>query len=149
MLLSKDIEAKLALLDREVTYLLNKAKFAKPKPKPKPKDKNSTSSENGKTNNTDSEKVIPPNDESSKREKKPGCFKILTLGFSIVVSTYFEFGASWKIFDVPDGAEEAKPAEEPPTEENKKEETETEPTIAEKTEDKGNLLDMQTWSVLK
>lgn len=31
-----------------------------------------------------------------------------------------------------------KPAEEPPTEDNKKEETE--PTIAEKTEDKGNLL---------
>ncbi|MCJ8742533.1 hypothetical protein PDJAM_G00083110 [Pangasius djambal] len=100
VLLSKDIEAKLSLLDREVTYLLNKAKFAKPKPKPKPKDKNSTSSENGKTNSTDSEKVIPPKDESN-------------------------------------GAEEVKPAEEPPTEENKKEETETEPTIAEKTEDKG------------
>lgn len=67
MLLSKDIEAKLTLLDREVTYLLNKAKFAKPKPKPKPKDKNSTSPDDSKTNNTDSEKVIPSTGESSKR----------------------------------------------------------------------------------
>ncbi|KAM6907533.1 hypoxia up-regulated protein 1 [Xenentodon cancila] len=33
VLLSKDIESKLALLDREVNYLLNKAKFAKPKAK--------------------------------------------------------------------------------------------------------------------
>lgn len=68
VLLSKDIEAKLSFLDREVTYLLNKAKFAKPKPKPKPKDKNSTSTENGTTNSTDSEKVIPPKDESSKKD---------------------------------------------------------------------------------
>lgn len=67
VLLSKDIEAKISLLDREVTYLLNKAKFAKPKPKPKPKDKNSTSSD-GKTNSTDSEKVISPKGVSSKRK---------------------------------------------------------------------------------
>ncbi|KAF5895120.1 hypoxia up-regulated protein 1 [Clarias magur] len=100
VLLSKDIEAKLTLLDREVTYLLNKAKFAKPKPKPKPKDKNTTSSENGKANSTDSEKVILPED----------------------------------------GAEEVKPAEEPPTEENKKVESETEPTIAEETEDKDKAV---------
>ncbi|KAI5629230.1 hypoxia up-regulated protein 1 precursor [Silurus asotus] len=72
VLLSKDIEAKISLLDREVTYLLNKAKFAKPKPKPKPKDKNTTSSENGKTNNTDAEKVLPPKDESDEaKEVKP------------------------------------------------------------------------------
>uniref|UniRef100_A0A8C4YUT3 Hypoxia up-regulated protein 1 n=1 Tax=Gopherus evgoodei TaxID=1825980 RepID=A0A8C4YUT3_9SAUR len=32
-LLSKDIELKIAALDREVQYLLNKAKFAKPRPK--------------------------------------------------------------------------------------------------------------------
>uniref|UniRef100_W5UBW9 Hypoxia up-regulated protein 1 n=1 Tax=Ictalurus punctatus TaxID=7998 RepID=W5UBW9_ICTPU len=69
VLLSKDIEAKLSLLDREVTYLLNKAKFAKPKPKPKPKEKNSTSSDNGKTNTTDSEKVISPKDESNGAEE--------------------------------------------------------------------------------
>lgn len=71
VLLSKDIEAKLSLLDREVNYLLNKAKFAKPKPKPKPKDKNSTSSD-GKTNGTESEKVIPPKGKSSK-ENFSGC----------------------------------------------------------------------------
>ncbi|XP_051972096.1 hypoxia up-regulated protein 1 isoform X2 [Xyrauchen texanus] len=70
VLLSKDIEAKLSLLDREVNYLLNKAKFAKPKPKPKPKDKNSTSAENSKTNSTeDAEKVIPPKSEAE--EVKP------------------------------------------------------------------------------
>lgn len=135
MLLSKDIEAKLSLLDREVTYLLNKAKFAKPKPKPKPKDKNSTSSENGKPNSTDSEKVISPKDESSKR-KIPVFPKHLIF---CVVSSYIVFGVSWLIFDVPDGADEVKPEEEPPTEANK-EETETEPTIVENTKDKGDLF---------
>ncbi|XP_072302982.1 hypoxia up-regulated protein 1 [Eucyclogobius newberryi] len=64
VLLSKEIETKLALLDREVNYLLNKAKFAKPKSKPKAK--NSTSSEkSSKTNSTAEETVIPPSDESS------------------------------------------------------------------------------------
>lgn len=64
VLLSKDIEAKLTLLDREVNYLLNKAKFAKPKPKDKSKDKNNTSTENNKANSTeDAEKVIPPNSD--------------------------------------------------------------------------------------
>uniref|UniRef100_A0AAR2IX18 Hypoxia up-regulated protein 1 n=1 Tax=Pygocentrus nattereri TaxID=42514 RepID=A0AAR2IX18_PYGNA len=71
VLLSKDIEAKLSLLDREVNYLLNKAKFAKPKPKPKPKDKNSTSTESNKTSSTDSEKVVPPKDETGVEEAKP------------------------------------------------------------------------------
>uniref|UniRef100_A0A4W4G5J9 Hypoxia up-regulated protein 1 n=1 Tax=Electrophorus electricus TaxID=8005 RepID=A0A4W4G5J9_ELEEL len=68
ILLSKDIEAKLSLLDREVNYLLSKAKFAKPKPKAKPKDKNSTSTENGKGNVTDAEKVVLPKDEAGERE---------------------------------------------------------------------------------
>lgn len=66
ILLSKDIESKLALLDREVNYLLNKAKFTKPKPKAKAK--NSTSSDkSGKANNnnTAEEKVIPPTEEST------------------------------------------------------------------------------------
>ncbi|KAL7847169.1 hypothetical protein SRHO_G00221490 [Serrasalmus rhombeus] len=72
VLLSKDIEAKLSLLDREVNYLLNKAKFAKPKPKPKPKDKNSTSTESNKTSSTDSEKVVSPKDETEGvEEAKP------------------------------------------------------------------------------
>lgn len=64
ILLSKDIESKLSLLDREVNYLLNKAKFAKPKSKPKAK--NSTSSEkSSKANETSEEKVIPPTEEST------------------------------------------------------------------------------------
>nr|XP_006001909.1 PREDICTED: hypoxia up-regulated protein 1-like [Latimeria chalumnae] len=67
VLLSKDIESKLAALDREVKYLLNKAKFAKPKPK-KDKEKNTTKTEAGK-NATDSEKVIPPKDKTT--EEKP------------------------------------------------------------------------------
>nr|XP_020501728.1 hypoxia up-regulated protein 1 isoform X1 [Labrus bergylta] len=64
ILLSKDIESKLALLDREVNYLLNKAKFAKPRSKAKAK--NSTSSDkSSKTNDTAEEKVIPPTEEST------------------------------------------------------------------------------------
>uniref|UniRef100_A0A2K5N9A1 Hypoxia up-regulated protein 1 n=1 Tax=Cercocebus atys TaxID=9531 RepID=A0A2K5N9A1_CERAT len=43
VLLSKDIEAKMMALDREVQYLLNKAKFTKPRPRPK--DKNGTRAE--------------------------------------------------------------------------------------------------------
>ncbi|KAI7793813.1 hypoxia up-regulated protein 1 [Triplophysa rosa] len=97
VLLSKDIEAKLSLLDREVNYLLNKAKFAKPKDKKKTKDQNSTSTENGKANSTeDAEKVIPSNS---------------------------------------DGAEEVKPAEEPPTAEEKEKEPILELDPAETTED--------------
>uniref|UniRef100_A0A1A8GZE9 Hypoxia up-regulated protein 1 n=1 Tax=Nothobranchius korthausae TaxID=1143690 RepID=A0A1A8GZE9_9TELE len=63
VLLSKDIEAKLALLDREVNYLLNKAKFAKPKIKSKPK--NGTSA--GKENKTIpvAEETVPPVSEES------------------------------------------------------------------------------------
>ncbi|XP_046873955.1 hypoxia up-regulated protein 1 isoform X1 [Hypomesus transpacificus] len=69
VLLSKDIESKLALLDREVNYLLNKAKFAKPKAKPKPK--NSTNSEGSKANGTAEEKVIPQTEESTKESVVP------------------------------------------------------------------------------
>uniref|UniRef100_A0A3Q1EFN5 Hypoxia up-regulated protein 1 n=1 Tax=Acanthochromis polyacanthus TaxID=80966 RepID=A0A3Q1EFN5_9TELE len=64
VLLSKDIESKLALLDREVNYLLNKAKFAKPKSKPKAKNGTSTNKSN-KTNDTSEENVIPPTEEST------------------------------------------------------------------------------------
>ncbi|XP_067289169.1 hypoxia up-regulated protein 1 [Pseudorasbora parva] len=70
VLLSKDIEAKLSLLDREVNYLLNKAKFAKPKPKDKAKDKSSNSTENNKANSTeDAEKVIPPKSDDAEKVK--------------------------------------------------------------------------------
>lgn len=66
--MSKDIESKLALLDREVNYLLNKAKFAKPKAKAKAK--NTTSSDkSSKANNTSEEKVIPPTEESTDTQK--------------------------------------------------------------------------------
>lgn len=59
VLLSKDIELKIAALDREVQYLLNKAKFAKPKPK---KEKNTTKTDSGKngTAASETETTIPP-----------------------------------------------------------------------------------------
>lgn len=68
VLLSKDIESKLGLLDREVNYLLNKAKFAKPKSKAKAKD-GASSEKNGKSNTTAEEKVIPPSKEGADEEK--------------------------------------------------------------------------------
>ncbi|KAM7374913.1 hypothetical protein PAMP_007547 [Pampus punctatissimus] len=68
VLLSKDIESKLALLNREVNYLLNKAKFAKPKSTPKAK--NSTSSDKNKASNTTEEKVIPPTEESTDKKSE-------------------------------------------------------------------------------
>ncbi|XP_061754011.1 hypoxia up-regulated protein 1 isoform X2 [Nerophis ophidion] len=67
ILLSKEIEAKLVLLDREVNYLLNKAKFAKPKSKAKAK--NTTSSDkSSKPNATTEEKDIPSKEESKERK---------------------------------------------------------------------------------
>lgn len=69
ILLSKDIESRLALLDREVNYLLNKAKFAKPKAKAKAR--NGTSSDkSSKANGTAEEKVIPPTKE--RKDTKSG-----------------------------------------------------------------------------
>ncbi|MED6280152.1 Hypoxia up-regulated protein 1 [Characodon lateralis] len=63
ILLSRDIESKLVLLEREMNYLLNKAKFAKPKPKPKAKNETSPNAGN-EANATAEEKVIPSTDES-------------------------------------------------------------------------------------
>uniref|UniRef100_A0A8C8MEK7 Hypoxia up-regulated protein 1 n=1 Tax=Oncorhynchus tshawytscha TaxID=74940 RepID=A0A8C8MEK7_ONCTS len=81
VLLSKDIESKLSLLDREVHYLLNKAKFAKPRAKAKA---NSTASESSskanstvsesssKANNSKTEeKVIHPKEETKDKEEPP------------------------------------------------------------------------------
>ncbi|XP_018081336.1 hypoxia up-regulated protein 1-like isoform X2 [Xenopus laevis] len=63
VLLSKDIEIKIGALDREVQYLLNKAKFSKPKPKKK---NNTTKPENTEKNATETEeKIIPPKEEST------------------------------------------------------------------------------------
>ncbi|XP_076607074.1 hypoxia up-regulated protein 1 [Chaetodon auriga] len=78
ILLSKDIESKLALLDREVNYLLNKAKFAKPKAKAKAKNSTSSDKSSKANNNTAEEKVITPTEEStdskneSPEEVQPG-----------------------------------------------------------------------------
>ncbi|KAM9255766.1 LOW QUALITY PROTEIN: hypoxia up-regulated protein 1 [Cariama cristata] len=68
VLLSKDIELKIAALDREVQYLLNKAKFAKPKPR---KEKNTTKTDSGKnaTASSETENTIPPTE--GKQEDKP------------------------------------------------------------------------------
>ena len=69
VLLSKDIEAKMMALDREVQYLLNKAKFTKPRPRPK--DKNGTRAEpplNASAGDQE-EKVIPPAGQTE--EAKP------------------------------------------------------------------------------
>ncbi|NXJ99623.1 HYOU1 protein, partial [Corythaixoides concolor] len=68
LLLSKDIELKIAALDREVQYLLNKAKFAKPKPK---KENATTKTDSGKnaTAASETENTIPPTE--GKQEDKP------------------------------------------------------------------------------
>lgn len=67
VLLSKDIELKIAALDREIQYLLNKAKFAKPKLKKK---ENTTKAEAGKnTTSSETEKVILPKEEKQEADK--------------------------------------------------------------------------------
>uniref|UniRef100_A0A3P8YKC1 Hypoxia up-regulated protein 1 n=1 Tax=Esox lucius TaxID=8010 RepID=A0A3P8YKC1_ESOLU len=59
VLLSKDIEAKLSLLDREVNYLLNKAKFAKPKAKPKNNSTTTPPKSSSKANSKGNDEVRP------------------------------------------------------------------------------------------
>lgn len=60
VLLSKDIEAKMMALDREVQYLLNKAKFAKPRPRPRDKNGTRTEPPLNASASDEGEKVIPP-----------------------------------------------------------------------------------------
>lgn len=60
VLLSKDIEAKMMALDREVQYLLNKAKFTKPRPRPKDKNGTRTEPPVNASAGDQGEKVIPP-----------------------------------------------------------------------------------------
>ncbi|XP_049634115.1 hypoxia up-regulated protein 1 isoform X3 [Suncus etruscus] len=67
VLLSKDIEAKMMALDREVQYLLNKAKFSKPRARPK--DKNGTRPEPAHNASDQAEKVILPPDQPD--DEKP------------------------------------------------------------------------------
>lgn len=85
VLLSKDIEQKLAALDREIQYLLNKAKFSKPKPKPKPKS-NTTKSDNGEKNTTENaekttkETTEEPPSEPEPAQEPPEQEKVLEIG---------------------------------------------------------------------
>lgn len=84
VLLSKDIESKLSLLDREVHYLLNKAKFAKPRAKAKAnstasesssKANSSTSESSSKANSSKTEeKVIPPNEETKDKGQRESLY---------------------------------------------------------------------------
>uniref|UniRef100_A0A8C5PWA5 Hypoxia up-regulated protein 1 n=1 Tax=Leptobrachium leishanense TaxID=445787 RepID=A0A8C5PWA5_9ANUR len=67
VLLSKDIEMKLGALDREIQYLLNKAKFAKPKSKKK---NNTTKSETSNKNATENEEKVIPTEQSKEEENK-------------------------------------------------------------------------------
>uniref|UniRef100_A0A8V5HE94 Hypoxia up-regulated protein 1 n=1 Tax=Melopsittacus undulatus TaxID=13146 RepID=A0A8V5HE94_MELUD len=71
VLLSKDIELKIAALDREVQYLLNKAKFAKPKPR---KEKNTTKTDSGKnaTAASEPESTIPPTEGNQEGKESKG-----------------------------------------------------------------------------
>ncbi|XP_055477987.1 hypoxia up-regulated protein 1 [Psammomys obesus] len=69
VLLSKDIEAKMMALDREVQYLLNKAKFTKPRPRPKDKNGNRTEPPLNASAGDQGEKVIPPAGQTE--EAKP------------------------------------------------------------------------------
>ncbi|KAJ1189904.1 hypothetical protein NDU88_006646 [Pleurodeles waltl] len=74
VLLSKDIEMKLGMLDREVQYLLNKAKFAKPKPKKDKEKSKAETDKNATSSSKDSEKVIPQKEKSQEgtpEEAKP------------------------------------------------------------------------------
>lgn len=86
VLLSKDIELKIAALDREVQYLLNKAKFAKPKSK---KEKNATKPDSGKnaTATSESENTIPPTE--GKQEGKEWVRSVALLLDNCQIVTHF------------------------------------------------------------
>ncbi|XP_007441553.1 hypoxia up-regulated protein 1 [Python bivittatus] len=66
ILLSKDIEMKIAGLDREVQYLLNKAKFTKPK---KRENATKTQANRNTTGSPENGKTIPPKEDN--REDQP------------------------------------------------------------------------------
>uniref|UniRef100_A0A8C5X5V1 Hypoxia up-regulated protein 1 n=1 Tax=Malurus cyaneus samueli TaxID=2593467 RepID=A0A8C5X5V1_9PASS len=78
VLLSKDIEFKIAALDREVQYLLNKAKFAKPKPK---REKNATKTDSGKNTTAapETENTIPPTEGKQEGKEQVGSIKVCCL----------------------------------------------------------------------
>jgi len=72
VLLVKDIQSHMGKLDREVAYLINKAKYHVPKPKPKPE---TTAANTTKTNATKSKtnetKTEEKTEETTKTEEKP------------------------------------------------------------------------------
>ena len=83
VLLLEDIGLKIQALDREVKYLINKAKTYKPKPKPKPaknktEDKNETltdSADSSSTNETKDSSEEPIKTEESQSGRR--CFCLL------------------------------------------------------------------------
>lgn len=119
VLLSKDIESKLSLLDREVNYLLNKAKFAKPKSKAKAKD-GGNAEKTDKSNTTAEEKVIPPSKEGADKENSGSNASRLAIhptdrhqasnNRSLVVLCFSRSAV--------ESPEEAKPGEAPPVDES-------------------------------
>jgi hypoxia up-regulated 1 len=87
VLLSKDIEAKMMSLDREVQYLLNKAKFAKPRARPKDKNGTRTEPPLNASATDQGEKIIPPAGEgrcwaSDSKEQGEGLHFLLRLHLS-------------------------------------------------------------------
>ncbi|KAL0994666.1 hypothetical protein UPYG_G00125520 [Umbra pygmaea] len=115
VLLSKDIETKVSLLDREVNYLLNKAKFAKPKSKVKAKN-NSTSEGNNKANSSDTqENVIPPAKETP---DQGGTEEVLPGDEPLTIESTGQSQSQPKKETASIGIEEVGPGEEPPTEES-------------------------------
>uniref|UniRef100_A0A8C0B9H1 Hypoxia up-regulated protein 1 n=1 Tax=Buteo japonicus TaxID=224669 RepID=A0A8C0B9H1_9AVES len=91
VLLSKDVELKIAALDREVQYLLNKAKFAKPKPK---KEKNTTKTDSGKnaTATSETENTIPPTEGKQEGKEQVGSMCI-TPSISLLCVTHSSLSA--------------------------------------------------------
>ncbi|XP_015257582.1 PREDICTED: hypoxia up-regulated protein 1 [Cyprinodon variegatus] len=71
VLLSRDIESKLALLQREMNYLLNKAKFAKPKAKAKAKNETGTDAGSKANATAEEEKLAPPTQTAESSEEQP------------------------------------------------------------------------------
>lgn len=115
VLLSKDIESKLGLLDREVNYLLNKAKFAKPKSKAKAKD-GASSEKNGKSNTTAEEKVIPPTKEEADKDNSGSNASRLSIHWTDGHCT--PNNLSLFSHSAEESPEEVKPGEAPPMDES-------------------------------
>merc|ERR1712193_293481 len=75
VMLTKEVYTHQAKLDREVAYLINKAKYHVPKPKPKPAANSTTTDKKTNTTKTEDKKEKPSTDEKEtakpKAEKEP------------------------------------------------------------------------------